>query len=83
MDCTTNPSYFGPERRNNTCPLLDPVSIDEIADKAAEKAVEKLTKDAYAAIGKGVVNKIYVIVGVIAAAAYLWLSSKGFIKVGG
>lgn len=54
--------------------------IDEIAEKAAEKAVAKMTAMVYQEVGKGVINKLLWVVGVIAVAAYGYLSMKGYVK---
>jgi hypothetical protein len=54
--------------------------IEQIAERAAVKAMEKLTNQAYMSIGKGVVNKLFVVVGVLASAAYFWALGKGWIK---
>lgn len=66
--------YIGPERRKE--PYLSDEQIDAIAEKAAEKAIKKMTDDAYKAIGKSVLEKLFYIVGVIATAAYFWLEHK-------
>ena len=66
--------YIGPERRNE--PFLSDEQIDAIAEKAAERAIKKMTDDAYKAIGKSVLEKLFYIVGVIATAAYFWLEHK-------
>ena len=66
--------YNGPERRKEV--QLSDEQIDVIAEKAAEKAVKKLTEDAYKAIGKSVLEKLFYIVGVLATAAYFWLEHK-------
>lgn len=56
------------------------IAADKAAEKSADLAVKKLTDDAYKAIGKGVVNKFLVIVGVLTAAAYLYAQQKGWVK---
>lgn len=61
-------------------PPLSDEQIEEIAERAAEKAVSKLTAQMYQNIGKGVVNKLFLIVGVCAVGLYAWLNAKGFIK---
>lgn len=71
--------YDGPERRQGRPMQLTDEQIEQIAEKAAEKAVDKITKEAYAAVGKSVVSKFTWAVGVIAVALYLWLSKVGFI----
>jgi len=54
--------------------------IDAIAEKAAEKAMEKLTDHVYRQVGKGVIGKLFWIVGVSAVGVYLFLKSKGIIS---
>lgn len=54
--------------------------IEQIAERAAVKAMEKLTNAAYVSIGKGVVNKFFLVVGVLSTAGYFWAQGKGWIK---
>lgn len=74
----TDDSYTGPERRKT--PLLTEDQIEHIAERAAEKAVKQLTDTAYREIGRTVVQKLFYAVGVMAAAAYLYAQSKGWLK---
>lgn len=67
--------YEGPERRKEI--QLSDEQIDFIAEKAAEKAMQKLTDTAYKAIGKSVLEKMAYIVGVCFVALYFWLQNKG------
>lgn len=53
--------------------------IEEIAEKAAQKAIAKLTSHVYQEVGKSVINKIFYIAGACAIGTYLWLRSKGII----
>lgn len=62
------------------CPPLSEAEIDEIAEKAAEKAIEKLTNQVYQGVGRSVVEKFIWIVGALVVGAYIWAQSKGFIK---
>lgn len=59
---------------------LTDAQIDEIAEKAAEKAVAKMTALVYQEVGKGVLNKLLWVVGVVSVATYGFLSAKGIIK---
>ncbi len=70
--------YDGPERRH---PALSEAMIDEIAERAAVKAISKLTATVYQEIGKGVVSKFLTLIGALSAAAALWAASKGLIKL--
>ena len=61
--------YSGPERRTRQ-PLSDE-QIESIAQRAAELAVQKMTTDVYASVGKTVLQKVFWIVGVVATAMVL------------
>ena len=71
--------YDGIERRK--MPLSEE-QIELIAEKAADKAVAKMTEQAYAAVGKGVLDKMLYVVGVGIVALSIWLMQKGWIKIG-
>lgn len=58
-------------------PTLTEEQIELIAEKAAEKAIEKLTSHVYQEVGKSVISKLFYIVGASALAVWLWLKSKG------
>lgn len=62
------------------CPPLTDSEIDQIAEKAAERAVAKLTAHVYQEVGKGVVKRLFWIVGALAVGLYLWASAKGLVK---
>jgi hypothetical protein len=62
-------AYSGPERRTRQ-PLSDE-QIESIAQRAAELAVQKMTTDIYASVGKSVMQKVFWIVGVVATAMVL------------
>jgi len=64
---------------SNFAPLTDE-QIERIAERAAEKAVTKLTDHVYREVGKSIVQKFIYIVGVTAVAFFLWAQSKGLIK---
>jgi hypothetical protein len=53
--------------------------VERIAERAAQKAVEMMTRDAYAAVGKGVVQKALWIIGVLALTAFVWASQHGLV----
>lgn len=69
-----NNEYSGPERRK--MPLSDS-QLEYIAERAAEKAVEKMTHLIYQEVGKGIVSRFFYLTGALSVAAYLWLKSKG------
>lgn len=60
-------------------PNLSEDQIEMIAEKAAEKAIEKLTTHVYQEVGRSVVSKLFYIVGACAIGLYLWLKSKGIV----
>jgi hypothetical protein len=53
--------------------------IEEIAERAAERAMAKLTDHMYKQVGKSVVSKLFWLVGVISVGLYLWLKQKGLV----
>lgn len=59
------------------CPYLSADQVDEIAEKAAEKAVVKMTNRLYRQVGKSVVEKFLAVIGIIVIALYVWMSGKG------
>lgn len=61
-------------------PNLTEQQMDEIAERAALKAVEKITQHTYQAVGKSIVNKFFYIIGMCAVGLYYYLQQKGYIK---
>lgn len=63
------------------CPHLTPEQMEEIADKAAERAavraVELMTNKIYMEVGKSVIKKVTIIIGAAAVALSIWLYGKG------
>jgi ribosome recycling factor len=59
--------------------MLTEDQIEEIAERAAERAMQKLTDHMYKQVGKSVVSKLFWIVGVISVGLYLWLKQKGIL----
>ena len=53
--------------------VLTEHDIDEIADRAAEKALEKV----YAQVGASVLKKLAWLVGVVVVGLLMWLGSNG------
>lgn len=51
--------------------------IDLIAEKAAEKAIQKMTVYVYQEVGKSIVNRFFLVVGVLFVSFITWLHSKG------
>jgi hypothetical protein len=63
--------YEGPERRATT--LLTEEQLNEIAERAADRALEKV----YAQIGKSVVTKLLWVIGTTTLAIAAWLKGSG------
>lgn len=63
----------------HTPSTLTEEQIEEIAERAAERAMQKLTDHMYKQVGKSVVSKLFWIVGVISVGLYLWLKQKGIV----
>jgi uncharacterized hydantoinase/oxoprolinase family protein len=61
------------------CPMLTDTTIEQIAENAAEKAIEKLTNHVYQEVGRSVISKFFYIVGACSLGLYFWLKSKGVI----
>ena len=61
------------------CPFLDEAQMNKVAERAAGKAVEKLTDHLYREVGKSVIEKLFYVVGISAVALYLWLQHKGVV----
>lgn len=64
---------------SNYTPLTD-AQIDKIAEKAAVRAVAQITDQFYREVGKGVISKFVLIVGVLTVAAFVWAKANGWIK---
>ena len=64
----------------DTPPVLSEAQIDLIAEKAAEKAIAKMTSQIYQEIGKGVVTKIFWLVGAFAVGVFAALKSTDWFK---
>lgn len=52
--------------------------IEDIAEKAADKAIKKLTDHIYQEVGKSVIRKFVYIVGVMTVGAYVFGHQKGW-----
>ena len=51
---------------------LSDEQIDLIAEKAAQKAVAKLTEEFYKQVGKSVVDKFLIVLGAVTLAGVVW-----------
>ena len=63
---TQEKAYSGEDRRK--APVLTDEQIEHIATKAAEIAVQRMTTEIYASVGKSVLHKIFWAVGVLVTA---------------
>lgn len=59
---------------------LTPEEIDEIAEKAAAKAVDQVFDRIYRDIGKGIVRKIAWVIGIGAFVLMLWLARHDYLE---
>ena len=73
-------TYAGPDRRARNFGQLSDEQLEEIAERAAEKAIAKVTQDLYTSIGKAVLTKVIWSVGVAWVALIIWMQARGFIK---
>lgn len=73
------PKTAAPTCLRPNCPPLSNEVIEKIAEKAATKAIEKLTNHVYQEVGKSVISKFVYIVGACSIGLYLWIKSKGVI----
>lgn len=60
---------------------MSETDIDKLAERAAVKAVEKLTNDTYREIGRRAVKGAFYVIGVVVVAATLVALNKGWIKL--
>jgi hypothetical protein len=70
--------YKGEERRASG--VLSDEEIEIIAERAAEKAMLKMTNQLYQEVGKGVISKFLYLVGIVTIAGWAWLHSNGWVK---
>jgi tetrahydromethanopterin S-methyltransferase subunit G len=55
--------------------------LEDIAERAATRAVEKITTEVYANVGKAVVTRFIWLLGSLAIGIAIWAASKGYIKL--
>lgn len=67
-----------PDRRKPSVQLTDE-QIEEIAERAAKKAVEQMTNQIYLEVGKGVVKKALYLLGAFVIGVGLWAKAKGWL----
>lgn len=59
---------------------LSEEQLDEIAERAANRAINKLTDHVYLQVGRSVVNKLLWVIGAVFAGVYLWMHNKGLLN---
>lgn len=52
--------------------------IDMIAEKAAQKAIAKMTGAVYQEVGRTVISKFFFIIGLLAVGAFAGIKAMGF-----
>lgn len=62
------------ERRQSV--LLTHDQIEEIASRAADKAIDRITQQVYQQVGRSVINKLIWIAGSLSVAFYIWFSDN-------
>ena len=55
------------------CPYLSEKQMEEIAERAAQRALDKVAMN----VGRNVISKVFWITGAAAVAVYLWIKDKG------
>lgn len=69
----------GDTHSSSGCPYLTEDQIEDIAERAAERALNKMADQVYREVGKGVISKALWLIGVAAVGLAAWLKSKGFL----
>ena len=64
------------EQERGQSVLLTHDQIEEIASRAADKAIDRITQQVYQQVGRSVINKLIWIVGSLSVAFYIWFSDK-------
>ena len=87
--------YQDPNGERRKTPVLTDEQIDAIAaraavkvadqmehlvDRIADKAVEKITAQAYQLVGKTVIDRMFMLVGILAIGLTAWAAGRGWIK---
>ncbi len=67
-----------PEKRRIS--TITQAQLEEVAERGAARALEKMTTHVFIFIGKGIVERAFWIVGILTVTAYFWLQSRGLIK---
>lgn len=73
----TADTYNGPERRK--APHLSEEQLDELAERAANRAVEKMTAHVYQTVGQSVVKRFLTIIGALTIAFIIWAEKHNWL----
>jgi hypothetical protein len=55
--------------------------MDQLAEKAAEKAIKRMTEEAYREVGRQTLKGVTYIVGVLTLVCIIWLANHGYLKL--
>ena len=72
-------NYMTPQVERRKPVQLTDEQIEEIAERAAKKAVEQMTNQIYLEVGKGVVKKALYLIGAFIVGAGIWAKAKGWL----
>ena len=67
------------ERPQFGCPYVTEEDVERIAERAATKAVSKITDYVYIEVGKSVLKRVLWLNGAAIVGIAAWLHSKGFL----
>jgi len=68
-----------PSNKPAVIEALTEEQIDTIAERAADKAVEKLTDHIYMEVGRGVVKRVVYVLGAFVIGVVLWAKKQGWL----
>ena len=68
-----------PSNKPAVIEALTEEQIDTIAERAADKAVEKLTNHIYMEVGRGVVKRVVYVLGAFVIGVVLWAKKQGWL----
>jgi hypothetical protein len=58
---------------------MSETEMDQLADKAADRAVKRMTEEAYREVGRRTLRGLFYIVGVLTMAVIVWLVKHGYL----
>lgn len=68
-----------PSNKPAVIEALTEEQIDTIAERAADKAVEKLTNHIYMEVGRGVIKRVVYVLGAFVIGVVLWAKKQGWL----